>query len=518
MSSEKTEEENNLPQNSSEIKEKTINESPKDSKEQAKSTSKNDSNDNSGKGENTNDSEKKSKNESSKEKGKNSNDSKNEKKGKDESSKEKGKKSNDKGNKKKTEDPLSEIAENSPLGLNNDSDNKKKDKKDKKKDNKSEKFFFYFTFSNKKYLDLDGNEFGVFRNEKPVNFKIINKKKISNNSGNYIFLIIRGEILNPQNEKLEFYFEPNEHSCYGCFININPKQNFIFGNLVDRLKNRYDRYSDYLSQLQLYYEDEFKIFYESLKTNKELNEKEQTDMINNLFSCYNSMKNKEINISRLIPMLSLFQQSSKIPLFLLNNSIKYTLMLNGEVIEPKLFIDLLNLVEQSNMKDKEKKDGLIRTLSDIFVTYYYKYNIGTFIDLINEKNKYFIIGLIQLINQKKINIQELFKIERLDKSTVIEYLIDGATKKDEIEEIFNFSSSLKTTLELIDKFYGKLYLKLTRKEKTNFFGSIINYFSGPNYTLSINYPTLKKDDDIKEIFDLHKKIIEREKSINKEKN
>ena len=53
MSSEKTEEENNLPQNSSEIKEKTINESPKDSKEQAKSTSKNDSNDNSGKGENT---------------------------------------------------------------------------------------------------------------------------------------------------------------------------------------------------------------------------------------------------------------------------------------------------------------------------------------------------------------------------------------------------------------------------------------------------------------------------------
>ena len=91
----------------------------------------------------------------------------------------------------------------------------------------------------------------------------------------------------------------------------------------------------------------------------------------------------------------------KFLIFLLNNSVTYPHIVKNETVEPKLFDDLLNLIEQSNIKDKDKKDELIIILSNIFAVYYTRYNIGTFIDLINNKKKYFIKGIIQLINQKK---------------------------------------------------------------------------------------------------------------------
>ena len=210
----------------------------------------------------------------------------------------------------------------------------------------------------------------------------------------------------------------------------------------------------------------------------------------------------------------------KFLIFLLNNSVTYPHIVKNETVEPKLFDDLLNLIEQSNIKDKDKKDELIIILSNIFAVYYTRYNIGTFIDLINNKNKYFIKGLIQLINQKKINLEDLFNIERLDKMAIIDYLIMGATKNEDIEQLFNFSKTLKNTLELIDRFYDKIYIKLKsaqKEKKTGFFGTISNFFGSSNSTISINYPKFKKDDDINDIIKLQKKINEKEMQINKEK-
>ena len=43
---------------------------------------------------------------------------------------------------------------------------------------------------------------------------------------------------------------------------------------------------------------------------------------------------------------------------------------------------------------------------------------------------------------------------------IIDYLITGATKNEDIEQLFNFSKTLKDTLELIDRFYDKIYIKL----------------------------------------------------------
>ena len=173
---------------------------------------------------------------------------------------------------------------------------------------------------------------------------------------------------NPDNEKLKFFFEPDKHSIYGCYININPKQHFIFGNKVKVLKNKYGRYSNYLHQYNLETEEEFNIFYQCFNSSNDLNDKEKTDIINNLFSCYNGVKNETIKINRIISMLLLFQ---KIPYFLLNNSVVYQHVLNDEKKEPKLFNDLLNLIENIIIKekDKEKKDEkneLIKILSNIF--------------------------------------------------------------------------------------------------------------------------------------------------------
>lgn len=48
---------------------------------------------------------------------------------------------------------------------------------------------------------------------------------------------------------------------------------------------------------------------------------------------------------------------------------------------------------------------------------------------------------------------------------IIDYLIMGATKNEDIEQLFNFSKTLKNTLELIDRFYDKIYIKLKSAQK-----------------------------------------------------
>ena len=93
-----------------------------------------------------------------------------------------------KNQKKKNEDPLSEIKDNSSIGINEDKTDKKKEKKKEKK----EKFYFYFTFSNSIYLKLDEKVFAIYRNEETLNLKIIG---IRTNNGIYELNIIRGEML-----------------------------------------------------------------------------------------------------------------------------------------------------------------------------------------------------------------------------------------------------------------------------------------------------------------------------------
>ena len=98
---------------------------------------------------------------------------------------------NKKPKKKKNEDPLSEIKDNSSIGINEDKTDKKKEKKKEKK----EKFYFYFTFSNSIYLKLDEKVFAIYRNEETLNLKIIGKREIRTNNGIYELNIIRGEML-----------------------------------------------------------------------------------------------------------------------------------------------------------------------------------------------------------------------------------------------------------------------------------------------------------------------------------
>ena len=418
---------------------------------------------------------------------------------------------------KSPNDPLSNIKNGE--GLFPGSDNSRTDKKkNKPKEDKKEKFEFFFTFSNKNFVNLNEKYFSLLRDNKDINFKIIGKREISNAYGTYELLIFKGEIIQPKNEKLEFYFEANNSSVYGCYININPKQNFIFGNNLKSVRKKNGTYPNFLYQLNLEPEEELTIFYQSLLEDKKRNEKSKKELINNLFSYYNGIKNRNIRIDIIVPVLSLFVETSTIPFFLLNNIITFPHIMKEGNVDPKLFKDLLSLVEKFQKKDKEKeKEELIKTLSNIFVTYYNKYNIGTFIELINSNNQYFILGLIQSINQKKINLQELFNINKLDKFTIIEYLIEGASKKEDIEEIFSFSTDLKTTLELIERFYEKIYKKITTKEKTSLFGFITNFFTGSDSVISINNPKLENDKDMKDILNIQNNIIEKELKINKEK-
>jgi hypothetical protein len=72
----------------------------------------------------------------------------------------------------------------------------------------------------------------------------INNSSNDKNNNNYKFLIFRGEKMSHKNEKLEFYFKPNNCSSYGSYI--NPKNIHIFGNKVESLKNKKNAYSSFL--------------------------------------------------------------------------------------------------------------------------------------------------------------------------------------------------------------------------------------------------------------------------------
>ena len=353
-----------------------------------------------------------------------------------------------------------------------------------------------------------------------ISYKILETQKNVYFNEEYSILIISIQIpFFNEKEKEEKYINikyNNTNGSFGNKIKIKKHQIFYYNTKLFPIKNEKNESLSFLPQLNLSYSEEFICFLNFI-SNNDFIKNQKLQLKKNLLSSYNDDNKKEISFNFLYTIFSLcIELNIPPPFFIINKKILFdNIKDNIKNIKIDFLEKLINTIKNKNPKEEikdENEKNIILIISQIFCDFYYRFNNNMLIDLLNNKNKYILLGLLSLIEKKKIDYMKIINNTNINKDNIISFLLENLKDKIQIEEILFTKNEFLPSLKYINNYYYSLNKRYNEKEY-NFLGIIINKFKEP-LTLPKIDNTMKDDNNLDEIILLYNNILNKDISNN----
>ena len=335
-------------------------------------------------------------------------------------------------------------------------------------------------------------------NNNDVSYEIIETQNKMSFDEEYLLLIIK--IKYPffkENEQnfIEIKYKDKNSNYFGNKIKLNKNQFFYYITKLFPLKN--DNIS-ILPQLNLTYSEEFLIFLKCLSNNL-ISDKENI-LKENLLLNYKDESSNEISFDFLLTIFSLCIELNIPPFIIIDKDITFENFKDDKKIKFDFFQNLMNVIEKNETKYKNNdKEKIILKVSQTLCLYYYIYNNDTFIDLLKNKNKYILCGLISLIEENKINYKEIF--DKIKDDNIMMLLIEKAKDKKELETIIGIQNDFLKAIKIIDKNYNFFYKK---------YKEVSDKFTEPISLPEIDSKIKNNNEDLEEIILAYNNIIKKD--------
>ena len=374
---------------------------------------------------------------------------------------------------------------------------KEKEKEEEKKDNKEKE-------ENKE--DKDGKNENdkkmgkvnliINVNNNDTSYEIIDTQKKISFDEEYLLLIIK--IKYPflkENEQnfIEIKYKDEDSNSFGNKIKLNKNQFFYFITKLFPLKNEN---ISILPQLNLTYSEEFLLYMKCFSDNLILDK--ENILKENLLLNYKDESSKEISFEFLLTIFSLCIELNIPPFIIIGKDISFENYKNDKIIKFDFFQNLMNVIDKNENKYKSKEKLMLK-ISQIECHYYYIYNNDTFIDLLKNKNKYILNGLISLIAENKINYKEIF--DKIKDDSIMMILIEEIKDKKEIEKIIGIENDFLKAIKIIYKNYNSFYQKYKKDS---------NKFTEPISLPEIDSKIKNNNEEIEEIILVYNNIIRKD--------
>ena len=275
------------------------------------------------------------------------------------------------------------------------------------KENINHFIFFILTLPSNEYnlYTKKDSQMELFLNSNNIkSYDLVEVDKKTYLQKEYSIVLIKVSLPNLEEGK-DYFLEINYKSkkipiTFGNKIKIKEKQLFYHELILFPLNDTNKEMLYFLPHLSLTYTDEFIIYLNYISKNIIIDNIILKKYL--LLDYNNNCKDKEIKFSILHTIFSLCIELNILPLFIININIIY-----DNDIDKNISIDFFQkligvIINNSNMSNNnEKIKEILLIICQIFCEYYFKFNNELYISLLNQKNKYFLLGFISLIKKIK---------------------------------------------------------------------------------------------------------------------